>query len=83
MRIHNRYLPPWAHRLANGVTASLALATAGAFGAGHLGCDSSPGKACLALLYASPAGLFASCADPARFSLVEGVAGEDGYDELV
>jgi hypothetical protein len=83
VRIHNRYLPQSVHRIANGVMASLVLACAGAFGASHLSCDSFLGTACLALLWASPLGLLASCFDPAKFSLVEGVAGEDGYDELV
>jgi hypothetical protein len=63
--------------------ASLGLASVGASGVSYLAGDSLLWRACLALLYASPAGLLASCADPARFTLVEGVAGEDGYDELV
>jgi hypothetical protein len=35
------------------------------------------------LLYAAPAGMLALLLNPARFTLAEGVAGEDGYDELV
>ena len=62
MRIHNRYLPQCVHRIANGVMTSLFLACAGAFGAGHLACDSFLGTACLALLCTSPLGLLASCA---------------------
>jgi hypothetical protein len=58
------------------------LALAGSLGASNLPCDSFPWKASVALLCASPAGLLASCADPAKFTLVEGIAGEDGYDEL-
>ena len=83
LHIHNRFLPQWVHRIANGVMASLGFAFVGAFGASHLASDSFLWKVCLALLYASPMGLLASCADPAKFTLVEGVAGEDGYDELV
>ncbi len=82
VRVYNRYLPQWVHRIANGVMASLALALSGAFGTGQLACDTFFGKVCLTLLYASPAGLLVSCVDPTKFSLVEGIAGDDGYDEL-
>ncbi len=83
MRLHNRYLPQWGHRIANGVMASLCLTFIGALGVSNLAGESLLWRACLVLLYASPAGLLASCADPARFTLVEGIAWEDGYDELV
>jgi hypothetical protein len=81
-RLHNRYLPQWVHRIANGLMASMGIALVGALGASTLACDSFLWKACFALLCASPAGLLLSCADPAKITLVEGIAGEDGYDEL-
>jgi hypothetical protein len=83
LRLHNRYLPHWAHRIANGVMASLLLALTGAWLTSTLDSDSLPWKMSLVLLYASPTGLLASLLSPSRFTLVEGIVGEDGYDELV
>ena len=83
MRLHNRYLPRWAHRIANGVVASMLLALAGVVGTTTLAPGSLPWRVFAVVLYASPTGLLASLLNPARFTLVEGIAGEDGYDELV
>lgn len=83
LRLHNRYLPQWVHRIANGVIASLLLALAGAWGTTALAPGSFPWKLFFIALYASPIGLLASLLNPGRFTLVEGIAGEDGYDELV
>jgi hypothetical protein len=41
------------------------------------------GKSSVVLLYASPTGLLASLLNRSRFTLVEGIAGEDGCYELV
>jgi hypothetical protein len=83
LRLHNRCLTQWVHRIANGVMASLLLAFAGACGTTTLACDSLPWKVSVVLLYASPTGMLASLLNPSKFTLVEGIAGEDGYDELV
>lgn len=81
LQLHNRYLPQWVHRIANGVMASLLLALAGAWGTTALTCHSLSWKVSLVLFYASPIGLPASLLSPNKFTLVEGIAGEDGYDE--
>jgi hypothetical protein len=84
MRIHNRYLPPGIHRIANGVMAALGLALVGSVGSGFVPGGSLPWKAAVLLfMLSAPIGLLiALLIDPRKFSLVEGVAGEDGYDEL-
>jgi hypothetical protein len=70
--VRNHYLPKWIHRLCNAVLAAFV--------------------ACLILIYVLPwrlalytdAGLFVLilCLDPSRISLVDGLAGEDGYVDL-
>jgi hypothetical protein len=70
------------HRIANGVMASLLLAGAAAWLTTTLAVGSLPWRVSLVLLYFSPTGLLASLLNPSRFTLVEGVAGGDGYDEL-
>jgi hypothetical protein len=82
LRLHNGYLPQWAHRVANGVMASLFLALTGAWFTSTLASDSLPWRIALVLLYASPTGLLASLLNPNKFTLVEGIAGKEGYDEL-
>jgi hypothetical protein len=84
MRIHNRHLPPWIHCIANGVMAALGLALVGSVGSGFVPGGSLAWKAAiLLLLFSAPMGvLVALLVDPRKFSLVEGVAGDDGYDEL-
>jgi hypothetical protein len=83
MRIHNRYLPQWLHRIANGVMAALFLACFGANVSCYLTAGSLPWNAAILLLRLSaPIGLSVAMIDPRKFSLVEGVAGDDGYDEL-
>jgi hypothetical protein len=80
--LHNRDLPQWAHRVANGVMASLFLALVGVWLTNTFASDSLPWRIALVVLYASPDGLVASLLNPSKFTLVEGIAGEDGYDEL-
>jgi hypothetical protein len=83
MRIHNRYLPQWTHRIANGVMEALLLALFAVSGAQFVPAGSPLWKAAILLLWLSaPVGLLVSLLDPRKFSLVEGVAGDVGYDEL-
>jgi hypothetical protein len=74
------YLPQWAHRIANGVVASLLLALVGVWGTSALAAGSLPWKVFAVVLYVSPTGVLVSLLNPARFTLVEGIGGEDGYD---
>ncbi len=80
--IHNRCLPGWLHRLCNGLIGAVASATLASLGLSRF----SPGHLAhwltLILLYLSlPIGvLLAIVAN--RFSLIEGCAGGEGYDEL-
>lgn len=83
MRIHNRFLPEWMHRVANGVLGVLLAATAGASGYLWFAPDSiGEGLSGWFLLLSPVVGLLLVIVNPARFSLVDGIAGEMGYDEL-
>lgn len=77
--IHNRYLPEWLHRLMNAI-AIAALWCAAAIGLWSLVPSSS---ICFAIarwcVYTTPA-VFVS--PFVRRSVVRGVAGGEGYDEL-
>ena len=69
--LHNRCLPGWIHRLANGAIGGLlAVALVTTFLSVRL------------LWVAIPVVIVRMLADPTKFSLVEGCAGNDGYDEL-
>jgi TRAP-type C4-dicarboxylate transport system permease small subunit len=84
MGIHNRYLPNWVHRIFNGLFAFFLNATIGVLGWVYFRnqtviCEISKG-----LIYLSiPIGIFVFFLNPKRISLVEGLAGVDGYDELI
>ena len=81
--IHNRYLPTWAHRLANGALAFLGTASAGAAGYVSFRSGGFLEQASGWLLLLSPvAGVIFALLNPKRISLAEGLAGEAGYDEL-
>ena len=79
--IHNRYLPLWLHRICNGAFGAAWLA-----GISSIWFTEPPGSwqhtLSRCLIWSSiPVGIIlASLAR--RCSIVEGVAGEDGYDEL-
>ncbi len=82
MRIHNRYLSEGAHRLANG-----ALGAVFTLGVGAVLWQKGPGPHWRELghwltLLSAPAGVALAFIPPSRFTLVEGIAGEAGYDEL-
>jgi hypothetical protein len=79
--IHNRYLPLWLHRLCN---ATLGVAVLLTIGSSLFGEPAGSWKHILSryLIWSSiPAGIILALA-ARRFSIVEGVAGGDGYDEL-
>jgi acyl carrier protein len=83
MRIHNCYLPRWLHRLCCGVVGTVASATFASLGLSNF----SPGhllyQSSAVLLYLSiPIGVISAIV-AGRFSIVEGIAGDVGYDELV
>jgi hypothetical protein len=70
--LHNQHLPNWLQRLVNGIVSGLVVLALAAF------VDGPPWSLWLAV----PIGLAFMMPDPNRFSLVEGCAGEAGYDEL-
>ncbi len=74
--LHNRHLPDWVHRIANGAIGGGLCSLAVLAWVRWLG----------ALLWAFwlslPVAIACWARDPRRFSLVEGCAGEVGYDEL-
>jgi len=75
--LHNRYLPDWVHRLTNGVIGGLLSLLALVVAVRALGAP-------LGVLWVTLP-VVACCAafNPRRFSLVEGCAGDLGYDELL
>jgi hypothetical protein len=75
--LHNRYLPDWIHRLANGAIGGL-LASAAACAAVRVVGVPLEAFWSVPLLAVLCIGI-----NPRRFSLVEGCAGDLGYDELV
>jgi hypothetical protein len=79
--VRNRYLPQWLHRLVCGGFAAVVLAL---LGLNWLGQPSGSWRhvAALCLLIASvPVGIFLACVAH-RFSIVEGLAGDAGYEDL-
>jgi hypothetical protein len=79
--IHNRYLPIWLHRLCNGLFGAVSFISIGSVWFGEPA-GSWEHFISSSLIWASvPVGIvLAQIAR--RFSIVEGVAGGDGYDEL-
>jgi hypothetical protein len=79
--IHNRYLPMWLHRVCSGVLGAAVLAAIGSIWfAEPSGTWRHILSRCL-FLGSVPAGIVLACISH-RFSIVEGVAGGEGYDEL-
>jgi hypothetical protein len=79
----NRYLPNWLHRTANAIVTTASCAFVGIAGLNYL--HGIPVLALLSkrLLYLSPLlGIPCGVMNPKRFSLVEGCAGDVGYDGL-
>jgi hypothetical protein len=75
--LHNRYLPGWVHRLANGILAGLLALMASVAVVRVIGTP-------LGMLWvALPVAVCGMALDPSWFSLVEGCAGDLGYDELL
>ncbi len=75
--MHNRYLFDWVHRLANGVIGGLLSMLASVVAVRVLGAP-------LGVLWvAIPVVVCGAAISPRRFSLVEGCAGDLGYDELL
>ena len=79
--IHNRYLPMWLHRLCSGLLGAAVLAALGSI---WLAEPSGTWRHLLSrcFLWGSlPAGMVLAWVAP-RFSIVKGIAGGDGDDEL-
>jgi hypothetical protein len=81
--IHNRYLPSWAHRIANAIVAAGILAGIAVIGLTFFDPTSRLTGICWWCLWAAlPVGVAVLLLNPNRFSLVRGIGGEVGYDEL-
>jgi len=79
--IHNYYLPLWLHRICNGLFGAALLVGFGSIWLG-MPTDSWQNIVTACLIWLSiPVGIILALASH-RFSIVEGVAGEEGYDEL-
>ena len=78
--IHNRYVPEWLHRIVNALLVASIWGTA----TGYLWLSASPGSfwktTTSSALSLTPVILIAMIF--VRYSVVRGVAGEEGYDEL-
>jgi hypothetical protein len=81
LRLHNRLLPTWLHRLANGFLVWSCLLTALAVAAPYGG-KGVVSWLLTALLYVSPLLACLAAYFTPRWSLAEGLAGADGYHEL-
>jgi len=75
--LHNRYLPDWLHRVANGAVGGVLCSLAALAIVRFLGAP------LCALWFVPPVVLICTALDPRRFSLVEGCAGDLGYDGLL
>jgi hypothetical protein len=83
MRIHNRYLPAWLRRLCNGILGAVASATLASVGTSSFPPEHLLHRLAVVLLYLSvPIGVLLAVL-ARHCSIVESVAGRDGYDELV
>jgi hypothetical protein len=79
--IHNRYLPLWLHRVCNGVFGAVLLIGIGSIWFGEPA-ETWRHIVSRCLIWASiPVGITLALI-ARRFSIVQGVAGGDGYDEL-
>jgi hypothetical protein len=79
--IQNRYLPLWLHRVCNGVFGAAWFVGFGSIWLGEPA-ESWQHTVALCLLWASiPVGILLAIV-ARRFSIVQGVAGSEGYDEL-
>ena len=79
--IHNSYLPRWLHRVCNGVLGSAVLLGIGSIWFGQPA-GSWQHLLSRCLIWSSiPVGIILALV-ARRCSIVEGVAGGDGYDEL-
>jgi hypothetical protein len=82
-RIRNRCLPAWLHRLCNGFFGAGLSAALASVGMSHFSSEHLLHRLSVALLYLSaPIGVLLAVF-VRRCSLVGGLAGRDGYDELV
>ena len=79
--IHNRYLPQWLHRVCNGVLGAVLLISIGSIWLGEPA-ESWRHFVSHCLIWASIPVAIILALVARRFSIVQGVAGEDGYDEL-
>ena len=81
-RMRNRYLPQWLHRLACGAVGAAVAAAIASAGLRYFQAGSWLHTASGVLLWLSiPVGILLACVAH-RFSIVEGSAGDAGYDNL-
>jgi hypothetical protein len=81
--LHNRYLPTWLHQICNSAFGSLLIATLGTLAVTNLLQNAVQAIALCAVIAGTVVtGVVLLTVNPNRFSIVEGVAGKDGYDEL-
>ena len=79
--IHNRRLPTWVHRLAQGLLSLAVTLTFVALAAPYAG-RGPLSWLVFGLFFLSPVLAVLAAYLAPRHSLMEGIAGEDGYDEL-
>ena len=79
--IHNRYLPPWLHRICNGVFGAVVFVSAGSIWFGEPAGSWRHFLSRFLIWSSIPAGILLTIV-AGRFSIVQGVAGGEGYDEL-
>jgi hypothetical protein len=80
LRIHNRYLPEWLHRIANAIFVGCLWCATAAYAWRAGTSDSWWHPPARWAIYITPLIILAMLF--VRRSLIRGVAGDDGYDEL-
>jgi len=82
LKVHNRYIPQWPHRLFNAVLVGALSVTLGVLGLSIFSNVPPLSWLFAGLLFGSPLLALAAAVMAHKFSIVQGIAGKDGYDEL-
>lgn len=80
--IHNRFLPEWLHRVFAGIFGGAVFVTSSVLLLSEFGTEQWLAPVASYLLWSTPAVVVVCFIVAPRFSVVRGLAGDVGYDEL-